>query len=71
MRLQQAPLFIYQTEGEATLARIGCKGMEHRRRSHHGCRNSRRTWVVTTELMGDTVMIALSDLERIYGKWNL
>ena len=61
-------LYIYQTEGRATLARIGGKVMKHRRRSHHGCRNTRRTRVVSTELVDDTVMIALSDLEKIYGK---
>ena len=66
--IESDTLYIYQTKGKATLARIGGKAKKHRWRSYQHCRNSRRTRVVATEVVGDTVMIALSDLERIYGK---
>ena len=61
-------LYLYQTPGAATLARFGCEGRQPCNRSHHGCTNNHRTRAVSTELVDDTVMIALGDLEKIYGK---
>ena len=66
--MDSCTLYICQTEGKATLARLGGEKRPHRWASSQGCIHRRATRVVSTEVVGDTLMIALSDLERIYGK---